>query len=592
MTNSAYAFSEERIRRVGAAKDGALALIADDDRTNRLVLQDLLGRAGYRFVVACNGVEAIEVFERERPDVILMDVMMPEINGLDAARQIKLISGDDFVPIIFLTTITEEHGLVECIEAGGDDFLNKPYSHVLLKAKLDAALRTRMLYQALKSDRDKLDLLSQQHLEELKLAEKIYANHARQESHLPIENLRYLIEGVDVMNGDVILAAEMPSGGQLFLLGDFTGHGLPAAVGAMVVFDVFYAMTAKGFGLLEVVKEINRKLRMTLPVGRFMAACALELSPMRDRAVVWNGGIPDVLVWSSGQGLKARLPSTQLPLGVLENDQIDLAVQHVELERGDQLVVCSDGYIEAKDGFDQMLGSARLVDTVVNAPANADLFKILVELLRGFRGCANRSDDVTLMVINAELADDDAAANGAPALFSKEPMDWHYTLELGATALRQCDPLPGLLQAVDEIQGLGGVRARLFTILAELFSNALEHGLLGIDSRMKSAPGGFAEYYAERERRLENLDSGTIRLELEHSREGQAYELVIRLVHDGAAFNPEVLLQELTANRSASGRGIELIKSLSDSLSYSSDGRSVEVRLRTTPEADSDVLSG
>jgi hypothetical protein len=135
-------------------------------------------------------------------------------------------------------------------------------------------------------------------------------------------------------------------------------------------------------------------------------------------------------------------------LGVTDNDQLELAVQHVDLEPSDHLVVYSDGYIEVKDKFDQMLGSARLVDAVMDEPCEAGLYGTLVGLLRDFRAGADRSDDVALMVISAEIGEDDAASNAAPALFSKDPVDWRYTMELGANALRKWDPLPSLLQAV------------------------------------------------------------------------------------------------------------------------------------------------
>ncbi|MBM3226450.1 MAG: response regulator, partial [Candidatus Tectomicrobia bacterium] len=113
-------------------------LIADDDRTNRIVLSAMLKKDGHTVCMADNGTEAVDLFAQQQPDMVLMDVMMPDMNGYEAARQIKAMAGERFVPVIFLTAMTDEEALAQCIVAGGDDFLTKPYKRTLLKAKITA----------------------------------------------------------------------------------------------------------------------------------------------------------------------------------------------------------------------------------------------------------------------------------------------------------------------------------------------------------------------------------------------------------------------------------------------------------------------
>ncbi|MCU7940573.1 MAG: response regulator [gamma proteobacterium symbiont of Bathyaustriella thionipta] len=113
-------------------------LIVDDDKTNRLVLSAYLKKDGFTVVSAENGVEAIEVFQAEEPALILMDVIMPVMDGYEATKKIKSMMTDKFIPIIFLTAMTDEKALSECVAVGGDDFLTKPYNRTLLKAKIDA----------------------------------------------------------------------------------------------------------------------------------------------------------------------------------------------------------------------------------------------------------------------------------------------------------------------------------------------------------------------------------------------------------------------------------------------------------------------
>ena len=97
-------------------------LVADDDTANNMLLRALLEEQGYEVLSAANGQEAVDLYRAELPDMVLMDVKMPIMDGYEAAQQIKSIPIDGFVPLIFLTAMTEEEGLVKCIESGGDDF--------------------------------------------------------------------------------------------------------------------------------------------------------------------------------------------------------------------------------------------------------------------------------------------------------------------------------------------------------------------------------------------------------------------------------------------------------------------------------------
>ena len=121
-------------------------LVVDDDLTNRIVLCALLKESGYDFIEAKNGEEAVQVVENNHIDIILLDVMMPVMDGYQAAKAIKSRQSR-FIPIIFLTAMTDEAALAKCIDSGGDDFLTKPFNHILLNSKIDAMLRIARLYK-------------------------------------------------------------------------------------------------------------------------------------------------------------------------------------------------------------------------------------------------------------------------------------------------------------------------------------------------------------------------------------------------------------------------------------------------------------
>lgn len=102
-----------------------IVLVVDDDLTNRMVLCALLKESGFSTIEAVNGEDAVRVVDEQYIDIILLDVMMPVMDGYQAAKVIKSRL-KRFVPIIFVTAMTDEDALVKCVNSGGDDFLTKP----------------------------------------------------------------------------------------------------------------------------------------------------------------------------------------------------------------------------------------------------------------------------------------------------------------------------------------------------------------------------------------------------------------------------------------------------------------------------------
>ena len=198
-------------------------LVADDNRSDRLILSSILKNQGHHVIEACDGMEALAAFEAEQPDIVLMDVMMPRMDGMEATRRIKGMSDGELVPVIFLTSLKKASELAECLEAGGDDFLSKPYNQTILQAKIKAFYRMRQMNEKIADNNAYM-------LQEQRVAKAVFDNVAHS-GCLDAPNIKSLVSPLAVFNGDVLLAAYRPAGGMHILLGDFTGHGLPAAIG-------------------------------------------------------------------------------------------------------------------------------------------------------------------------------------------------------------------------------------------------------------------------------------------------------------------------------------------------------------------------
>jgi DNA-binding response OmpR family regulator len=130
-------------------------LVVDDTATNRLMLQVFLRKLGLEVVVAEDGAQGVAAYEREMPDIVLMDVMMPVMDGYEATRRIKALSGERWIPVIFLSALDSEESLVTGLDAGGDDYLSKPVNFVVLDAKLRSTARTLALQRSLEDERQR-----------------------------------------------------------------------------------------------------------------------------------------------------------------------------------------------------------------------------------------------------------------------------------------------------------------------------------------------------------------------------------------------------------------------------------------------------
>ena len=138
-------------------------LVVDDNDANRALAQGALEDEGYRVLLASGGGSALELFSTEKPDCVLLDVRMPDVDGLTACRRIRELPGGDETPIVFLTALRDVETFDQAVAAGGDDFLTKPVNPAELVVRVRAALKLRQMraelrehYELLRHQRDTL----------------------------------------------------------------------------------------------------------------------------------------------------------------------------------------------------------------------------------------------------------------------------------------------------------------------------------------------------------------------------------------------------------------------------------------------------
>jgi len=292
---------------------------------------------------------------------------------------------------------------------------------------------------------------------------------------------------------------------------------------------------------------------------------------------VFNAGMPDVIIIDGEtQQVKHRLKSTGLPLGVEAGIDPKEMLQYAPISYNDKILMHSDGLTEARNSKDQEFGSDRLFDSIAQAPKN-EIFDHIFENLDLFCGnITTQADDVTLVEITCvhdvlpEIEVHDYIKPATHMLGDRG--EWKLSMRFNGSRLRETNPVPILVSYLLEMEELENERQSLFTVMTELYVNALDHGVLGLDSNQKTDPDGFESYFQTRESRLASLDSGYVIFNLSVEQESARRSILLRIEDSGKGFDHENPEAPLTRVTDLSGRGILLIKDLCESLEYHGKG--------------------
>lgn len=559
-----------------ASDSQEVALIVDDEATNRLVLSALLKQQDFHVIEAEDGEQAVKLFNQSKPDIIFMDIMMPGIDGYEAISRIKKQCNDKFIPIIVLTALNDEDTLTKCIAVGGDDVLCKPFDAAILKSKIYAMLRIRDLHKHVSNLYTKMK-------REESIAEVIFSRAVTALNIKP-EGLNILSRPASTFSGDMVLSAYSPGGDLHVLLGDFTGHGLSAAIGALPTAEVFRTMVTKGFNSDSIISAINSKLYSMLPADIFMAASYLQIANDQSHIMVYNCGVPDILIFNkSVSRINHKISSAFFPLGINAIFPSHDVSQRLELKNGDKLYMYSDGVIENRNIQNEEFGQLRLENLINNHGKESNSYADIITDIENFSNHERQHDDITLLelefnpgLINKEQIEASPISPKSKGSdtknITKTSDSFRFSIMLSGKRLRDNDLLPLLMNELHEMELPKHALSSTYTIIAELISNALDHGVLGLDSSIKSRPNGFSDYLDEREKRLDSIENASISVEMlgYNTQNGGRLEIIIEDSGAGFSFSPEDSCNE--GNMNHFGRGISLIKSLCETFHYEEPG--------------------
>ena len=365
-------------------------LIIDDDPMDINIFRSIL-ESTYRLTIAINGTMGLRCARAmPYPDLILLDVMMPEMDGFEVCRRLKADPDLQEIPVIFVTGKDSVEYETKGFSFGAVDYIFKPFSADIVLARINTHLALRAA--TLKVERQNQFLLYEREVVETVLSKM------RQSKQFDSSHIRFLFSPLEKASGDIVLSAFRPDGGQHILLGDFTGHGLSAAIGGPIVTEIFYSRTLAGDSLGVILAKVNQALCEKLPMDMFMAGCFVECAPTREEVRIWNCNIPDVILFRHGKPHR-KISSSHRPLGILTKPYQEGSLLALTTT-SDRIMLFSDGLVECKNAQGEAYGETRAEAMLEEVMATGeDLGNVDTRLQRFLEG-KKQGDDITLVEIS------------------------------------------------------------------------------------------------------------------------------------------------------------------------------------------------
>ncbi len=562
-------------------------LAVDDDPLIGLTISAFAGRLGHQCVHVSGGEQAIACYRESDFDLVLVDRIMPGLDGLQTTQRLReLQEQQGWRPIIMLSGASNIDEQVVALNAGCDDFLAKPINFSILEAKINSFWRIADMQQQIAKQHQELQHYANLEAEEKRISNFLMERLVRREQ-LDNPLIQHHLQPASVVSGDLLLVCTSRSNDTYVMLADATGHGLPAALTLIPLSQTFYAMAAKGFQLSSIMHELNQQHRAHSPSDRFVAALAACYRPREGILEVWNGGIPTALLLSSQGQVLWRFRSQNLPLGIVDGEMFSREVEAFKLpEESAQLFMYSDGLVEATNAAGEAFGNQRLQDILQHTPPESRLNNLQSSLGKHL-GDLQAHDDVSYLQLLCEDHSPDAQPQQSSSHSLQAADNWSLQLLLTAPQLQRLDLEP-LISNFCQVLGLEDSRQGVFSlILRELLCNALDHGLLGLDSSLKREMDGFERYFQLRSERLQELHEGEIRLDISQHSDLDGNRLSIKVSDSGPGFDFHQLDPSSSQNDAVSyhGRGLMLLRQLCSHLEFLGNGNQVIAELRWNQQA-------
>ena len=397
----------------GTAGKLANILVVDDTPYNLQVLSGMLKDRGYRVRPVPSGKLALLAAERDPPDLILLDINMPDMSGYEVCQHLKAGEHLRGIPVIFISALNEPLDKVKAFAMGGVDYITKPFQMEELQARVETHLKLRGLQVLLEEANARLARSNDRMSGDLKAAARI------QETFLPREHLR--VPGIDLawkycpcdeLAGDGLNVVPLGDGLVGIYILDVSGHGVAAALLSVTLSRLLSRPSDPSSILISngisgsrsdttspgtVAGHLNRLFPFDSATSQFATMIYGILDTATGEFRYVSAGQPGP-VHVPFEGEPAFLDSPGFPIG-LSNEAFE--EQTIRLRVGDRLYLYSDGVTEAMDKSHNEFGAARLMKVIGECRFEplSNAVETIVAQIAAWRGSEKQLDDISILAV-------------------------------------------------------------------------------------------------------------------------------------------------------------------------------------------------
>jgi len=365
-------------------------LIVDDAKTNIDILVEAL-RGDYKLSVALDGAAALRSVEKSAPDLVLLDIVMPGLDGFEVCRRLRAQESMRELPIMFLSALEDVTDKTRGFEVGGNDYLTKPFEILEVKARVRSLLKAKAYADAIREALDR----------DLRIARDIQmgilpTDLAAATSHSGLD-VHAIIEPALKVGGDLYEVLRASDDRLVIALGDVSGKGIAASLFMAITVTVLRTLARHIVDPAEILRRLNDELAERNPHGMFVTIQCLVFDLERGCVTGAGAGHHQLALLSPNRAPRLAFPSSGRPAGLFPSNAIEC--ETLTLEPGDTFVLFSDGVSEATNTAGDFYGEDRLLLVLSSCAgaSSADIVARVMEDVRAFAGGAKQSDDITVL---------------------------------------------------------------------------------------------------------------------------------------------------------------------------------------------------
>jgi len=382
---------------------GGRILVVDDNEMNRDLLSRRLRQQGHTVSVAENGRQALERIAAEELDLVMLDIMMPELDGYQVLDRMRADGTLDRLPVVMISAVTEIESVVRCIELGATDYLPKPFNTVLLKARVGATLEKKRLRDRERSWAESME-------RELEIGRQIQRSFLPEELPQPSGwEIAAKFEPARQVAGDFYDAFPLAGGARIGLvIADVCDKGVGAALFMALFRSLVRAFTETAYAsapsegdsdaarVLSTILSTNDYIAKTHGRSNMFATLFLGVLDPAGGTLTWvNAGHEAPVVFGVG-GTTSRLKPTGPALGMMPDMKFEAKTMNVG--PGETLFAFTDGVTEARDTAGRLFSEERLFGLLAEGSPSAAAFLDSVEAaVSAHAAGVDRSDDITML---------------------------------------------------------------------------------------------------------------------------------------------------------------------------------------------------